>query len=329
MKNVLTVLPLNEEHKTMLEGISQDLHFYYTDGERPSISQIADANIIIGNISPKVLHHAKKLEFMQLSSAGSEGYAKPEVMPQGVKLANASGAYGPVISEHMIGMLLHLFGNLGNYMENMKEHIWNYEGNARLISGSRTLVVGMGDIGSEFARKMNALGSTVVGIRRHAAVKPDYTEAVYTMDALDRELQRADIVACTLPGISETYHLFDEKRINIMKKGAVLINVGRGSLISTEVLCKALKDGMIGGACLDVAEEEPLPSDSPLWDAPNLILTPHISGVSHMEETRERVVQIAVKNLKAICEGKPVLNEVDFESGYRKLENRVTVRLTE
>ena len=99
--------------------------------------------------------------------------------------------------------------------------------------------------------------------------------------------------------------------------------MGRGSLISTEVLCKALEGGTLGGACLDVAEEEPLPSDSPLWTAPNLIITPHISGISHMEAVCENVVQIAVKNLRAFCEGRPIMNEVDFETGYRKLENRV------
>ena len=324
MKNVLVILPLKDEHKQMLEEISPDLHFYYTQGERASIDKIAEANIIIGSVSPKVMHHACQLEFMQLSSAGSEGYTKPGVLRPGAILANASGAYGPVISEHMLGMLLLLYGNLGIYMENMKRHLWEYEGDARTISGSRTLVVGMGDIGSEFARKMSALGSTVVGIRRHnAAVKPDYAEAVYTMDALDEELRRADIIACTLPGIPGTYHLFDEKRMNNIKRGAVLLNVGRGSLISTEVLCKALEGGTLGGACLDVAEEEPLPSDSPLWTAPNLIITPHISGISHMEAVCENVVQIAVKNLRAFCEGRPIMNEVDLETGYRKLENRV------
>ena len=218
MKNVLVILPLKDEHKQMLEEISPDLHFYYTQGERASIDKIAEANIIIGSVSPKVMHHACQLEFMQLSSAGSEGYTKPGVLRPGAILANASGAYGPVISEHMLGMLLLLYGNLGIYMENMKRHLWEYEGDARTISGSRTLVVGMGDIGSEFARKMSALGSTVVGIRRHnAAVKPDYAEAVYTMDALDEELRRADIIACTIPGIPGTYHMFDEKRMNNIK----------------------------------------------------------------------------------------------------------------
>ena len=103
-----------------------------------------------------------------------------------------------------------------------------------------------------------------------------------------------------------------------MKRGAILINVGRGSLVRTEALMEALKSGQLSGACLDVTEQEPLSEESPLWDAPNLILTPHISGNFHLEETRRRIVEIAAENIRALLEGRELRNEVDFATGYRR-----------
>ena len=103
-----------------------------------------------------------------------------------------------------------------------------------------------------------------------------------------------------------------------MKRGAILINVGRGSLIRTEALIDALNSGQLSGVCIDVTEQEPLPADSPLWDAPNLILTPHISGYFHLEETRRRIVNIAAENIRALLDGTELRNEVDFQTGYRK-----------
>jgi phosphoglycerate dehydrogenase-like enzyme len=140
------------------------------------------------------------------------------------------------------------------------------------------------------------------------------------MDEADGLLKKADFVACCLPGTKETCHFFTPERLKKMKRSAILINIGRGSLVASDVLADALKNHVIGGACLDVTEPEPLPTDSPLWDAPNLILTPHVSGFYHLNETHERVIRIALHNLKAAVEGTPFINEVDRSSGYRKFE---------
>ena len=324
MRKVLVLVPLEKRHRDRLEGISDEFEFMYTEGELPEQKQLEEANVIIGNLPAAMADGAKKLELLQLSKAGAEDYAKRGKLPGGARVANASGSYGEAISEFMLAILLTLTKRIDLYLENKKKHEWKWENgrNCRAIYGSRTLVVGMGDIGGQFARKMNALGSTVVGIRNHPSPKPEYAEAVYTMEGLDDQLPKADFVACALPGSPETFHLFDRERLGRMKKGAVLINVGRGSLIESEVLADALKTGILGGACLDVADQEPLPSDSPLWDAPNLILTPHVSGASHLEETQNRFVEITARNLERLLEGKPILNEVDYNSGYRKVENR-------
>ena len=137
------------------------------------------------------------------------------------------------------------------------------------------------------------------------------------MAQLDEWLPKADYVACVLPGTQETWHLFDAERLKKLKPDAILINAGRGSAIDSYALNNALRAGTIGGACLDVVEPEPLPADHPLWEAPNLLLTPHISGFYHLHETLDRILAIALENLRALVNGDPIRNVVDKTSGYR------------
>lgn len=319
MRTVLTTIPLKECHKEILKAISPQLHYIFCENERETTrEQIEEANIIFGNVPPHLLSGAKRLELLQLNSAGTDGYTIDGVLPPGARLTNATGAYGLAISEHMLGMLLTMIKKLDRYCKNMECHVWRDEGNVTSIEDSVTLVVGMGDIGGAFAKKMAALGSRVIGIRRNAAGKPDYLDALYQMDMLDELLPKADFVACSLPGTKETFHLFSMERLKKMKSTSILLNVGRGSLIPTDDLTNALNTGIIGGACLDVTETEPLPEDSPLWEARNLILTPHISGYYHLRQTLDRIVEIGTHNIRAVCEGTPLRNEVDFETGYRK-----------
>ena len=245
MKQVVTVMPLTEEYQALLQSVSPELEFYHAGSGQVPEKVLKQAEIIVGNLAPEKVREAEKLQLLQLNRAGADGYLEPGILPSGAHLCNATGAYGLAISEHMIGMLLMLIKKLDLYRENQKRHQWKDEGNVTSIYGSRTLVVGMGDIGTEFGRKMHALGSTVAGVRRHKTTAPEFAEAVYTMDALDEQLGKADIVACSLPGTKETYHLFDGERIRRMKRGAILINVGRGSLVRTEALMEALKSGQL------------------------------------------------------------------------------------
>lgn len=318
MKKVLVTIPVENEHKQYLETVGKGLEFIYADRETLLPQLVKDAEIILGNVPPEYLKDAAKLKFLQLDSAGAVPYTAPGVMPKGAQLANATGAYGLAISEHMLGCVFMLRKKLDRYLDDMKRHEWKDEGPVLSIADSVTLVVGLGDIGGQFAQKMHALGSHVIGIRRHRSEAPDYLEELYTMEELDTLLPKTDIVACSLPGTPQTAGLFDAGRLDRMKKGAILLNVGRGSLIPSDALLEALKSGHLGGAAIDVAEEEPLPPESPLWDAPNLLITPHVSGNYHMRQILETVVKIAGENLSAFLEERPIRNEVDFQSGYRK-----------
>ena len=219
----------------------------------------------------------------------------------------------------MLGMLLELFKKLHLYRDAQHLHQWKSLGRVRSIEGSTVLVLGMGDIGGEFARKVKALGATVIGVRRTDTRKPDYVDELYLTEELDRLLPRADVVAVALPGNGETAGMLNRKRIESIKEGAVLLNVGRGVIVDTEALCDALESGHLGGAGLDVTDPEPLPENHRLWNFHNAVITPHISGFYHLPETLERIVRISAENLEAYRSGKPLRNQVDFSTGYRKL----------
>lgn len=314
---VVIVLPVSNAHKTLLEHSAPDAEFIYIPANQVSKEDVADADVIIGNVPPAYIKDSKQLKLLQLNSAGTDGYTAPGCFPPQATLCNATGAYGLAISEHMLGCLLAIQKHLCLYRDNQNQSLWKDEGSVTSIWNSTTLVVGLGDIGSEFAMRMHHLGSTVYGFRRKPSETPEYMKAVYTLDKLDEMLPQADIVALSLPGTAATYHLFDSKRFSKMKPDSILLNVGRGSAIEPNALLNALQNGPLLGASIDVTEPEPLPADSPLWKQPNLLITPHISGQYHLQETFERIVRIAAFNLKAYAEGSEYKNVVDFQTGYR------------
>ena len=317
MKIVVTI-PVSERDKTCFQRLAPQAEFAFIEKKDLTQEQIEQAEILLGNVPTHLLQGAKHLKWIQLNSAGVESYTKPGVLREGVLLTNASGAYGLAISEHMLAMVLCKIKRLPEYLENQNQGVWKQAGTVSSIQSSKTLIVGMGDIGGEFAKRMHALGSHVCGIRRRIpAEKPEYLEGVYPMDALDHLLPEMDIVAICLPGTQKTRHLFDENRLYKMKKGSLLINVGRGNIIDTMALCKALQSGHLSGACLDVVDPEPLPQDHPLWHAPGVLITPHIAGGYHLQATLEKILDICKENLQAYLAGKPLKNLVDLQTGDR------------
>lgn len=313
MREILVTIPTQPHHREMLEKIAAEAHFTYE--MNPTEAAVENADIILGNVPPVMLKNARKLRWIQLNTAGTDGY--PEVLPKDCLLTNATGAYGLAVSEHMLAMLLELMKKLHLYGANQQQHLWKDEGTVTSICGSRTLVVGLGDLGGEFAKRMHLLGSTVTGIRRGKGQKPEYLDALYQMDSLDNCLKDADIVASCLPGGADTTHIFNAETFAKMKPGAYFLNVGRGSAVDSRALANALNSGHLAGAGLDVTEPEPLPKDHPLWNAKNLVLTPHISGWYHLPETHERILGITAENLKAFLAGTPLRNQIDLNTGRK------------
>lgn len=319
-KKILVLLDLEPKHREYLESQAPQCQFIYKLKKDLQPGDLADVEIIIGNPPLDQLAEAKKLQWIQLETAGSDTYSKEGVLPQGALLTNATGAYGLAISEYMLGVLLGVYKNLYRYWDNQKAGLWKDEGKVKSIEGATVLIIGLGDIGSTFGKKMKALGAYVIGVRRKGTEKPDYVDELYLEDQIDALLPRADVVALSLPATAATYHLMDERRLELMKSDAVLINVGRGNAIDTEALVKALKSKTIMAACLDVTDPEPLPSNHPLWSLDNAIITPHVSGGDHLQETVERIIGICGRNLKAFLAGQPMENVVDLTTGYRKLK---------
>lgn len=315
-KKILVIWELTSRQRAFIEASYPEAEFCYIPETEVTAESLKGIHAILGNVDPALLKDADSLEWLQLHSAGVNGYCGQGVLPEGAVLTNASGAYGLAIAEHMLGMLLALQKKLTLYQENQKSHVWRDEGPVTGIYHSRTLILGTGNLGQEFAWRMKALGSTVVGLCRSEKEKPDCLSEQYTMDALERELPKADIVALCLPGTDQTYHIMDERRIGLMKESAILLNVGRGTLVDQKALTRALCEHRLAGAALDVADPEPLPGEDPLWNAPNLLLTPHVSGGYHMKETFEYILEIAAKNLQSYRRGEPFGRRVNLKLGY-------------
>ena len=194
----------------------------------------------------------------------------------------------------------------------------------RGITGERVLCVGMGDIGSNFARRAHMLGAEVVGVRRtvHPDTPcPEYCLRVVAQSQLDEELPEADLIALSLPGTPETNKLFNAERFARCKDGAILINVGRGTTVDSDALVEALRSGKIFGAGLDVTDPEPLPADHPLWGEPGAIITPHNSGKFSLPKTLDNIVDIFIHNLKRYAEGLPLDNQVNRTTLYAADQN--------
>jgi phosphoglycerate dehydrogenase-like enzyme len=315
-KNILILIPVNVEHKRLLEAKAPLACFTYSTFETVDLAQVQEANIIIGNPPIEMVKGSKNLDWLQLSSAGIGEYTKAKVLPDGVVLTNASGAYGLAISEYMLGVLLELYKNLHLYRDNQMESNWEYKGPVKSIYNSTALIIGAGDIGNEFAKRLKALGAYTIGIRRKDSDKPSYLDELHFMDKIQELLPRADIVALSLPGTSITNKIINKETLKLMKQDAVLINVGRGTAIDTEALCDALENGQLLGAALDVTDPEPLPKGHKLWKLKNAVITPHVSGGYSLQETLERIIRISAENLEAFNDGRSLLNVVDRLAGY-------------
>lgn len=331
-KRALVTIPTGERHRNLLQQAAPGWEFRFrgTDtlvcapqealpGQPVTQEDVDWAQVILGNVPAAMLHGSPALEWLQTNSAGVEPYIQPGVLAGDTLLTNATGAYGLAIAEHMLGMLLELFKKLELYRDAQKSGAWQSQGAVKAVYGSTVLVLGMGDIGGEFAARCKALGAKVIGVRRSPRPCPEYADEVHLLEDLDSLLPQADVVAVTLPGTDATRGLMSRERLAKMKEGAVLLNVGRGFIVDTEALCDALERGHLSGAGVDVTDPEPLPPTHRLWNIPTAVVTPHISGFYHLRETHERIVGIFLENLRHFQAGEPLRNLVDFATGYRRL----------
>ncbi|HEY1351228.1 MAG TPA: D-2-hydroxyacid dehydrogenase [Ktedonobacteraceae bacterium] len=267
---------------------------------------------------------APNLRWLQYPGAGVDGLRPSGLLDAQSRVAvtSAAGIHAATISEYVFGSMLMFNWNWPQMVRLQDSHLWArsagwYNLGGRELAGQTLGVIGMGSIGRRIAQVGRAFGMRVLGIRRSFAAvgstDPDLDRS-YPPSALRELLGQADYVVLAVPLTPETDHLVGEAELRSMRPGAYLVNIARGRVIDEQALIQALREGWIAGAGLDVAEVEPLPSNSPLYTMPNVILTPHIAGVSvHYEN---RLAQLFAENLRRYHSGEPLLNRFDPARGY-------------
>jgi phosphoglycerate dehydrogenase-like enzyme len=278
---------------------------------------IAAADATLGVCSEEVLAKAPKLEWIQWLGAGVEGCVKqPLLHERQPLLTNFQRTMGPSMAEHVLALMLALSRHLDYFMREQEQGVWARKApqEATDLEGKTVLVVGLGGIGTEVARRAHALGMRVIATRASGHEGPDFVSYVGLPDELLKLTRDADYVVNCTPLTPETTGMFNREFFAVMKPSAYFLSVGRGRSTITADLIAALRDGRIAGAGLDVVDPEPLPPDSPLWKLPNVIITPHVS--SNTEVSREQRDALLRENLRRYVAGDPMLAVVDIERGY-------------
>lgn len=286
--------------------------------DKASARDIAAADATFGVCTPEVLAAAQHLEWIQWPAAGVERCVQQPLLQKRAPLVtNLQRTMGPSIAEHVIAMMLALSRHLEDFQQQQDQAHWQ-SGDAAPeledVEGRTVLVAGLGGIGTEVARRAHALGMRVVATRASGREGPDFVSYVGLPDELGRLAHDADFVVNCLPLTPETTGIFNKQFFGGMKRSAYFISIGRGRSTVTADLTAALKQGTIAGAGLDVVDPEPLPPDNPLWHAPHLILTPHISANTAVAERYRDAVLL--ENLRRYVAGEPMLSVVDITRGY-------------
>jgi phosphoglycerate dehydrogenase-like enzyme len=277
----------------------------------------AEAEIIFGpNTLPlDLMNAATRLKWFQVITAGVDRLAREGLLTRGFTVTKVSGLAAPAIAEYVMGTILMLCKGLHTSVRDQEAHQWNFRFTAEL-RGKTCGIVGMGAIGREVARRARPFGMRVIASRRRAApgeTDPD-CDLLLPHSDLERVLAESDYAVLCIPLTHETAGIIGAKELAAMKPGASLINIARGAVVDQDALIAALRSGALASAALDVVDPEPLPTDSPLWDMPNVILTPHISGA--VEGYGHRAADIFIANLRRYVNGLPLDNLVDPTLAY-------------
>jgi phosphoglycerate dehydrogenase-like enzyme len=278
-------------------------------------SQVADADAILGTISPELFRAAKKLKWVHIFSAGVETYRFPEFLNSDVTLTNARVIQGPEIADHAFALLLSLTRGLYRVIPARTQEEWgkaNYQ--AIELRGKTAVIIGVGGIGQQIAMRAWAFGMNVIGVDPKDYPLSNYVSRIVPPDRVDTVLPLADVVFISAPHTPESEGMIGPRQFELMKKGAYFVAVSRGKLYNSEALVKALDEKRLAGAGLDVTNPEPLPKGHALWKFENVVITPHIATVSDGLPARQR--ELIVDNVVRFVKGEPMRNVVDKKKGY-------------
>jgi len=285
-------------------------------------ASLRDAEIIFTtSLRPEQFSLCNKLRWIHSPTAAAHQFLFPELVNSDVVLTNSTEVHGPVVAEHVLALMFALAKKIPNAAALQARHKWGKEAiwregtHPKEIAEATLGLVGLGSIGRRVARMASALGMRVIAVREHVEKeKPEGVDAVYSSSEINEVLRKSDFVVLAAPLTPQTTKLMDAKRLAAMKPDSYLINVGRGPQVDEAALADTLRARRIAGAALDVFEQEPLPTDSPLWDLENLLITPHTAGIT--EKLWQRHYQNFSDNLRRYLSKQPLQHVVDKHKGY-------------
>jgi phosphoglycerate dehydrogenase-like enzyme len=317
---VMRAMVPNDEASAARGGAGwDDLSGWRTVPEGDIDAFLARADIYFGfGFQVEWLDRAPRLEWIQLSSAGSDHLQRAGLFEKGydIFLTTASGLHAVPISEHIVAMILYFSRRFNVAVRNQPLHEWERY-RPREVDGATVCLVGYGPIGRRAAGLCKALGMNVTSVRASLSEQQegdDVVERFYPLSDLNVALAEADYIVIAAPRTPKSEKMIGREQFAALKPHAVLVNISRGALVDEEALVQALQEGKLGGAGLDVFEQEPLPESSPLWDFPNVLVTPHNSGAT--PHYNSRLTDIFRDNLARYLAGQPLKNLVEPERGY-------------
>ncbi len=282
-------------------------------------AELADADVYLGWVTRDEFLAAKRLRWIQSPSSGVDRFmAIPELAKGQVLLTSASGTHGACLAEHTFAMILAFTRGIREYVVQQQAHHWSnreFRASMRELTGSTLGIIGFGTVGRAIARHAAAFDMRVVAVDAVPGAVPEGVAWLEGLNGLDKLLAASDFAVVTVPLTPETVGMIGAAQLARMKAGAMLVGISRGGIIDEDALMAALRGGRLAAAALDVTATEPLPADSPLWDVPNLLITPHIAGGTQFETTH--ILEIFTENLGRLVRGElPLRNQVDKVRGF-------------
>jgi phosphoglycerate dehydrogenase-like enzyme len=310
----------NPERLTGLQAVAPGVEIVLVESTEQAAQEAVDAQVLLGFCSEEILSQAPELHWIQVYSSGVDRCVVNPGLHVGDKLlTNGQRIGSPALAEHAIALMMALVRGLDIYHANQIKGTWVRDvgmkrGDFMELEGRTVLIVGLGGIGTQAAKRAHGLGMRVIATRGSRREGPDYVDYVGLAGEVNELAKQADVVINTAPLTDRTRGMFDAAFFSAMKPASFFVSVGRGASTVTDDLVAALENGEIAGAGLDVTDPEPLPDNHPLWTTPRVIISPHVAGRS--DKGRDRLFLLVQENLRRYVAGEPMLSVVDIERGY-------------
>ena len=316
---VVVAYDLGEEFVKDLQATFPTVEFLPAYTTQEQLRVVADAEVQFGELTREVYLAAKRLRWFHFIGIGFDHIVGniPELVENEVVITNARGTHVIALADHVFAMILALAHNVPELLEDQRAHRWDkmkYYGRVRELAGTTIGLLAMGDIGRAVAQRAQGFGMDVYGVDILKMDPPPGVKEVWELDRLDDLIALSDWLVVTAPLTPQTRGIINRSRLERLKKGAAVIAVSRGGIVDEDALLDGLRSGHLGGAAFDIFAQEPLPTDNPLWDAPNMLISPHCSPDSLQMWVRRK--QIFKENLRRFLAGEPMVNVCNKRAGY-------------